>query len=85
MATRQATLLIRDRQVTGGALPANALMAEPFVNLFDGILKFSGVTGGGFEPSDVSTVFEVGSTLYNSKITNRLNINDKNKGKLKCL
>jgi hypothetical protein len=76
MATRQATLLIRDRQVTGGALPANALLAEPFVNLFDGILKFSGVTGGGFEPSDVSTVFEVGSTLYNSKITNRLNIND---------
>lgn len=76
MATRQATLLIRDRQVTGGGLPANALMAEPFVNLYDGILKFSGVTGGGYEPSDVSTVFEVGSTLYNSRITNRLNIND---------
>jgi hypothetical protein len=76
MAIRQATLLIRDRQVTGGALPADALMAEPFVNLFDGVLRFSGVTGGGFEPSSVSSVFEVGSTLYNSKITNRLNIND---------
>ena len=76
MATRQATLLIRDKQTSGGVLPAGALMAEPFVNLFDGILKFSGVTGGGFEPSDVSTVFEVGSTLYNSKIINRFNIND---------
>jgi len=73
---RQATILIRDRQVSGGALPTNALMAEPFVNLHDGVLRFSGVTGGGFEPSDVSSVFEVGSSLYNSKITNRLSIND---------
>jgi len=73
---RQARLLIRDKQTTGGALPANALYAEPFVNLYDGVLKFSGVTGGVFEPSDVDTVFEVGSTLYNSRITNRLTIND---------
>lgn len=76
MALRQATLLIRDRQVSGGALPANALMGEPFVNLYDGILKFSGVTGGSFEPSDSPSIFEVGSVLYNSKITNRLNINN---------
>ncbi len=76
MATRGATILVRDRQVSGGALPANALMAEPFVNLSDGVLKFSGVTAGGFETSSESGVFEVGSTLYNSKITNRLNIND---------
>lgn len=76
MKIRQARLLIRDKKTTGGALPAGALMAEPFVNLYDGILKFSGVTGGGFEPSDVTSVFEVGSTLYNSKIINRLNIND---------
>jgi hypothetical protein len=73
---RQARLLIRDRQVTGGSLPADALMAEPFVNLYDGILKFSGVTGGSYEPSDVASVFEVGSKLYNSKITNRLSVND---------
>lgn len=73
---RQATILIRDRQVSGGALPSSALMAEPFVNLYDGVLRFSGVTGGGYEPSSALSVFEVGSTLYNSKITNRLNIND---------
>jgi len=73
---RQATLLIRDKLTTGGALPSNTLMAEPFVNLYDGVLQFSGVTGGGYEPSSVASVFEVGSTLYNSKITNRLNIND---------
>ena len=73
---RQATILIRDRQISGGALPSGALMAEPFVNLYDGVLRFSGVTGGSFESSNVASVFEVGSTLYNSKITNRLNIND---------
>lgn len=73
---RQATILIRDRQVSGGALPSSALMAEPFVNLYDGVLRFSGVTGGGYEPALQSGVFEIGSTLYNSKITNRLNIND---------
>jgi hypothetical protein len=73
---RNATLLIRDRKVSGGALPSGALMAEPFINLFDGVLRFSGVTGGVYEPSNSLSVFEVGSTLYNSKITNRLNIND---------
>lgn len=72
---RQATILIRDRQVSGGAIPSSALMAEPFVNIYDGILKFSGVTGGSFEPSSTSSIFEVGSKLYNSKITNRLSVN----------
>lgn len=76
MADRQIKITLRDRKVSGGELPTDAFMAEPFVNLYDGILKFSGVTGGGFEPSSVSSVFEVGSKLYNQKITNRLNINN---------
>lgn len=67
MANRQVRLLTRNKQTTGGNLPSNALMGEAFVNLYDGILKFSGVTGGGYEPSSDSSVFEVGSTLYNSK------------------
>lgn len=72
---RGARILIRDRQVNGGAIPSDALMGEPFVNLYNGILKFSGVTGGDYEPSSQTGVFEVGSVLYNSRISNRLSIN----------
>lgn len=56
-------------------MPGTALFGEPFVNLYDGILKFSGVTGGSFETSSQNGIFEVGSTLYNQYISNRLNIN----------
>lgn len=76
MALRDTRLLVRKRGTSGGAVPANALFGEPFINTFDGILKFTGTTGGGFETSAESGVFEVGSTLYNSRITNRLNVND---------
>jgi hypothetical protein len=73
---RDVRLLIRDRQVDGGAIPGSALMGEPFVNLYNGVLRFSGVTGGDFETSSQSGIFEVGSRLYNQRIENRLNIND---------
>lgn len=73
---RDVRITLRDRQTTGGSLPVDTIFGEPFVNLFDGVLRFSGVTGGGFETSSQSGVFEVGSTLYNQKITNRLNINN---------
>lgn len=76
MAERQVRITLRDKQTTGGSIPGSALFGEPFVNLYDGILKFSGVTGGSFETSSQTGVFEVGSALYNQKITNRLNIND---------
>lgn len=73
---RQATIKVRDRQVSGGSIPGDAVFGEPFVNLYNGVLRFSGVTGGDFESSTQTGVFEVGSSLYNQKITNRLNIND---------
>ena len=76
MAQRNVTITLRDKQTTGGLIPGTALMGEPFINLFDGVLKFSAVTGGSFEPSTQTGIFEVGSSLYNQKITNRLNIND---------
>ncbi len=72
---RGARILIRDRQVNGGSVPSDALMGEPFVNLYNGILKFSGVTGGDYEPSSQTGIFEVGSVLYNSRISNRLSVN----------
>jgi len=77
MANRPVTILVKKKQTTGGVIPGSALMGEPFVNLFDGVLKFSATTGGSFESSSQTNVFEVGSTLYNQKISNRLSINDK--------
>jgi hypothetical protein len=76
MPDRSVIITLRDKQTTGGSIPGSALMGEPFVNLYDGILKFSGVTGGSYEPTTQTGVFEVGSSLYNQRITNRLNIND---------
>jgi len=76
MAQRPVTITLRDRQTTGGVIPSDAVFGEPFINLFNGVLRFSGVTGGDYEPSTQSGVFETGSKLYNQKITNRLNIND---------
>lgn len=76
MALRDVRITLRDRKTTGGSIPSDAQFGEPFVNLYDGTLMFSGVTGGSFEPSLQATIFESGSKLYNQKITNRLNIND---------
>ena len=75
MAERQVRITLRDKQTAGGSIPGTALLGEPFINLYDGVLKFSGVTGGGFETSNQTDVFEVGSALYNQKITNRLSVN----------
>ena len=75
MTERQVRITLRDKQTTGGSIPGTALLGEPFINLYDGVLKFSGVTGGGFETSNQTDVFEVGSALYNQKITNRLSVN----------
>lgn len=76
MSDRSVRITLRDRQVSGGSIPGTALMGEPFVNLFSGILAFSAVTGGDYETSSQTGIFETGSKLYNQKITNRLNVND---------
>lgn len=76
MADRTVIIVVRNKQTTGGSLPPSAKFGEPFVNLYDGVLRFSGITGGSFESSSESGVFEVGSKLYNSNITNRLSINN---------
>lgn len=76
MALRDVRITLRDRQTTGGSVPSDALFGEPFINIYNGVLRFSGVTGGDYESSSQSNVFEVGSSLYNQKISNRLSIND---------
>ena len=76
LITRQLSgIIIRNRQVSGGIVPSTALMGEPLVNLFNGVLRFSGTTGGDFEESAQTGVFEVGSRLYNSLVSNRLSVN----------
>lgn len=75
MANRDLRITLRDKQTTGSNLPTDALYGEPFVQLYEGRLKFSGFTGGNFEESAESGTFEVGSKLYNSLIENRLSVN----------
>jgi len=74
MAIRKTTHILKNTQTTNKALPTGGiLIGEPLVNLFNGILFFSGSTGGNFVPSDNNnTYFEVGSNLYNLKIRNQI-------------
>lgn len=74
MAFRKTTHILKNTQTTNKALPTGGiLIGEPLVNLFNGILFFSGSTGGNFVPSDNNnTYFEVGSNLYNLKIRNQI-------------
>jgi hypothetical protein len=74
MATRDTRLVTKNRQSAGGAFPsgASALLGEAVVNLSDGILAFSGISGGAFTTNDNATsgYFEVGSNVYDLKIRN---------------
>ena len=74
MATRRTIYKLKSNQTNNGALPTSGVqMGEPLVNLYNGILFFSGTTGGNFTQSDLnSTYFEVGSNLYNLKIRNQI-------------
>ena len=80
MAIRKTTHILKNTQTSNKALPTSGiLMGEPLVNLFNGILFFSGATGGNYtpfvDPSNVTsggTYFEVGSNVYNLQIRNRI-------------
>jgi hypothetical protein len=74
MAIRKTTHILKNTQTNNKALPSGGVqMGEPLVNLFNGIVFFSGVTGGNFTKSDNNnTYFEVGSNLYDLKIRNQI-------------
>lgn len=80
MAIRSTTHILKNTQTNNKALPASGIqMGEPLVNLFNGILFFSGVTGGNYTPfvdplnaTSGGTYFEVGSNVYNLQIRNRI-------------
>lgn len=74
MATRRTIYKLKNNQTNNGALPTGGVqMGEPLVNLYNGILFFSGTTGGNFTQSDLnSTYFEVGSNLYDLKLRNKI-------------
>ena len=52
-------IVLRNRELNGGSIPGTAKMGEPFVNLYNGVLRFSGTSGGDFEGSSQTGVFEV--------------------------
>jgi len=71
VALKDIRYKLRKKISTGGSVPINAFYGEPFVNVFDGILYFSGYTGGSFIPAGGQpTVFEVGSKLTSLNINN---------------
>jgi hypothetical protein len=75
MATRQTRLITKNSLTSNQPLSgATALKGEAVVNLFDGILYYSGASGGGFVSSDnpTSGFFEVGSNLYQLKIRDKI-------------
>jgi hypothetical protein len=80
MAIRKTTHVLKNAQTSNKALPTSGiLIGEPLVNLFNGILFFSGATNGNYtpfvDPSNVTsggTYFEVGSNVYNLKIRNQI-------------
>ena len=80
MAIRSTTHILKNTQTNNKALPTSGIqMGEPLVNLFNGILFFSGVTGGNYTPfvdplnaTSGGTYFEVGSNVYNLQIRNRI-------------
>jgi len=68
---------IRKKETTGSIyIPLDAYLGEPFVNLYDGILMFSGASGGGYTPAvGQPGVFEVGSNLSSQYISGNLSAN----------
>ena len=74
MAIRKTTHILKNTQTNNKSLPVGGIeMGEPLVNLFNGILYFSGTSGGNFTPSDNnSTYFEVGSNINNLVIRNQI-------------
>ena len=74
MAIRRTIYKLKNNQTNAGVLPSGGVeMGEPLVNLYNGILFFSGTTGGNFVPSDNNpNYFEVGSNLYNLGLRNQI-------------
>lgn len=62
---------IRKKETTGSIyIPSDAYLGEPFVNVYDGVLMFSGFPGGTYIPAvGQPGVFEVGSNLSNLNVS----------------
>lgn len=74
MAIRRTTHVLKNTKTDNKPLPSSgATMGEPLVNLYNGILYFSGVTGGNYvQSNNNSGYFEVGSNLNNLKLRNKI-------------
>jgi hypothetical protein len=74
MAIRKTTHVLKNTKENNQPLPTTGTtLGEPLVNLYNGILYFSGVTGGNYVQSDNNSgYFEVGSNLYDLKLRNKI-------------
>ena len=80
MAERNIRILVRKKTTSGNILPTvtnPAMIAEPFVNTYEGRMFFSGETSGVYEPVEGQTnVFEVGGNVGNLKVLSGINLNN---------
>jgi hypothetical protein len=74
MANRSTRFQLKNSVTSGATLPVSGVLkGEPLVNLYNGIMYFSGVTGGDFTTGNTNTsYFEVGSHLTNLKLDGRI-------------
>jgi hypothetical protein len=78
MAQSQVRYVLRKKE-TGGSnpIPSDVFLGEPLINIYDGILLFSGTPGGTYQPSPGQPgVFEVGSTISTLKVLSGINLNN---------
>ncbi len=64
MNPQENRYFLRNKLTSDSTLPLNTKMGEPFVNLYEGRMFFSGVTGGSYTGvTGQPNVFEIGSNV----------------------
>lgn len=78
MSQVQIRNILRKKETSGSnPIPSDVFLGEPLINIYDGILLFSGAPGGSYQPSPGQPgVFEVGSTVSVLKALSGINLNN---------
>lgn len=64
MADREVKYIFRKKDTSGSTLPSDGMVAEPFVNTFEGRMFFYGTPGGSYSAvTGQPNVFEVGANV----------------------
>jgi len=76
-AKRDIRYRFRKKETSGSTLPFNSMLAEPFVNTFEGRMFFSGTPGGTYGSIEgQANVFEVGGNVSTLMVYSAINLNN---------